>query len=787
MKLKTKFTLTVCVFGLILAAVSVSAVVTGIRARAILTQEIVAGRMVQLSGELSYLTHDYFVYRESRQLAAWRVRFDALSSALATLHPSSSEERELVRNLEVSKKRLKEVFDGIVAGRHFSPEKRSGSIDLEMLEVAWSRMAMQTHTLIADATRLAELLQLKGDRAKRINALIVVATVAIFGAYFLVNTSLLQRRILRGMSTLNAATAAVRAGRFDYVIAERRRDEIDDALHAFNQMTKTLRETTVSRDALMREVEQRKTAEEALQKSNDRLRTVLENSRDVIYRFNVQSGRFDYISPAARDVIGFSSEELMLLGSRESIAMIHPEDQVAFKNAIARLEKEGAAEAEYRQRTKTGGYRWVSNRMAFSRDEDGQPLYRDGAIRDITHRIEIEHSLRELNSTLEQRVEERNAEVTVLANQLRQLASELTLAEQRERQRIARVLHDHIQQMLVAAKLQTSVLAQRVQNEQLKGGAELVSSLIDQTISASRDLTSELSPPVLYDAGLGPALQWLARSFLEKHGLSVEVQFDPLGEPEDDDVRTFLFDAVREMLFNVTKHSGVSNARIQGFRGDDDRAHIVVSDEGKGFDPTPLQTGGKPHGFGLFSIQQRLKHMGGRVGIESTPGKGTRVKLVGPPASLVRRQSPGTASQNRSAAQVEEIAPHPDKIRVVLADDHHIIRQGIASLLRMAPDLEVVGEASNGEQAVALTRSLRPDVVIMDISMPVMNGIDATRAIKGQSPEVHVVGLSMHTEGEMSSAILAAGAAAYVMKGGPPEALINAIRIARRRPSPSGA
>lgn len=783
MKLRPQFALTVAASGFILAAISISAAVTGIQARAALQQETIANRMVQLSGELNYLTHDYFIYRGGRQLASWRSRFDALSSALAGLDPSSAEQRELVRNLEISKKRLDEVFDSIVAGERFSPARRMAPLDIEMLEAAWRRMAIQTHTLIADATRLSELLQSKADRARRANTLIVYATIVVFGVYFLANTWLLQRRILRGMSMLSAATAAVRAGRFDHVIEERRSDEIDDALHAFNQMTRALRETTVSRDALIREVEQRKSAEEALQLSNDRLRAVLENSRDVIYRFNVQSNRFDYISPSAKVVVGFSSEELMLLGSQESMEMIHPDDLDAFRKTIERLATEGTGEAEYRQRTRTGSYCWVSNRMALSKDEHGEPLYRDGAIRDISRRIEIEHSLRELNNTLEQRVEERNAEVTALADQLRQLASELILAEQRERQRIAKVLHDHIQQMLVAAKLQISVLAQRQQNEQLKGAAESVSSLIDQTISASRHLTSELSPPVLYDAGLGPALQWIARSFLEKHGLSVEVQFDPSGEPEDDDVQAFTFHAVREMLLNIVEHSGVKKALVRGFRGDDDRVHIVVSDEGAGFDPTPLQTGGKSDGFGLFSIQQRLKHMGGRVEIESTPGKGTRIELVAPPAAHVKRSSPAATRQNRSAAQVDEVATHPGKIRIVLADDHPILRQGIASLLRMAADLEVVGEASNGEQAVALTQSLHPDVVIMDISMPVVNGIDATRVIKQRLPKVHVVGLSMHAEGEMSSAILAAGADAYVTKGGPPEALINAIRNTQRRTS----
>jgi DNA-binding NarL/FixJ family response regulator len=113
-----------------------------------------------------------------------------------------------------------------------------------------------------------------------------------------------------------------------------------------------------------------------------------------------------------------------------------------------------------------------------------------------------------------------------------------------------------------------------------------------------------------------------------------------------------------------------------------------------------------------------------------------------------------------------------------LADDHHIIRQGLASLLRLEPDIEIVGEASNGAQAINLARSLRPDVVVMDVSMPVMNGVEATAEIQRDLPGIQVIGLSMHEDGEILSSIRMAGAIAYVSKAGPPEALVRAIHKA---------
>ncbi|MCX5658746.1 MAG: response regulator transcription factor [Planctomycetota bacterium] len=121
--------------------------------------------------------------------------------------------------------------------------------------------------------------------------------------------------------------------------------------------------------------------------------------------------------------------------------------------------------------------------------------------------------------------------------------------------------------------------------------------------------------------------------------------------------------------------------------------------------------------------------------------------------------------------------PAPERrIRVVLADDHTILRQGIAGLLRRQEDIEVVGEAGDGEEAVEMVRRLRPDVVVMDITMPRMSGIEATAQISQELPGVRVIALSMHEEADMARAMRDAGAVAYLTKGGPAQALIGAIR-----------
>jgi DNA-binding NarL/FixJ family response regulator len=114
-------------------------------------------------------------------------------------------------------------------------------------------------------------------------------------------------------------------------------------------------------------------------------------------------------------------------------------------------------------------------------------------------------------------------------------------------------------------------------------------------------------------------------------------------------------------------------------------------------------------------------------------------------------------------------------IKVMLADDHHIVREGLRSLLEKQGDMEVLGEAQNGREAVRLCRQLRPDIVIMDISMPDLNGMDATRQILADSQTVKVVALSMHSDKHFVDGMLRAGVKGYLLKDCASEELIQCI------------
>jgi len=218
----------------------------------------------------------------------------------------------------------------------------------------------------------------------------------------------------------------------------------------------------------------------------------------------------------------------------------------------------------------------------------------------------------------------------IYQEQLRSLASELSLAEERERRRIAGELHDHIGQTLAITKIKLGSLRESAVSPDLVKDLDEVRGLIEQTIHDTRSLTMELSPPILYELGFEAAVEWLTEQMQQQHTIVTQFNNDPQQKPLDDDVRVLLFKVVRELLLNIAKHAQASSAKISLNR-DGNRICITVEDDGIGFDTVndraPM---GKKGGFGLFSIRERLDHLGGDFKIESLPGKGTRVIILAP-------------------------------------------------------------------------------------------------------------------------------------------------------------
>lgn len=229
-------------------------------------------------------------------------------------------------------------------------------------------------------------------------------------------------------------------------------------------------------------------------------------------------------------------------------------------------------------------------------------------------------------------VHERTAELRRQATRLRELSMQVATARQRERKRLAVILHDDLQQHLVAAKFKLAQAQGEGTPEELNAGLAEVVEMIDDAIDSSRDLSQELRPWILHQHGLIPALRWLADETERRYGISVAMGDPPdeLGSQLDEDRSALLYQSVQELVFNVVKHAGTDTVYLSVY-GDDENVGLRVCDEGAGFDVEAVHEGDR--GLGLFSVEERLRDLGGSISIDSAPGEGTTIVMEIPVAA----------------------------------------------------------------------------------------------------------------------------------------------------------
>ncbi len=441
----------------------------------------------------------------------------------------------------------------------------------------------------------------------------------------------------------------------------------------------------------------------------------------------------------------------------------------------------GPARGEAPYRLGNGELHYAMNTVTALRDDAGNVEYLLCEGMDITELKESQLRLKHSAQDLERQVSIRTAELLETQDRLRALATELNLAEQRERKRLATELHDHLQQTLVLGKFKVGHAKRLLQG--LPECLEVVKQfdeVLTDALSYTRTLVAELSPPVLREHGLPAALRWLAE-YMKKHEMTVLVNVPEhlhLALPEDQAV--LLFQSVRELLINAAKHAQTDHASVT-LQQHGGHLAIQVRDEGQGFEPSS-RTGPSDQSsqFGLFSIKERMKALRGFFTIESVPGHGTTAILTLPLASwqevriTARDSRPLPSSGNGTRGQATDIPSAV--IRLLLVDDHAMMRQGLRTTLEQYADILLVGEAKDGQEAIELVEKLHPQVIIMDINMPRLNGIEATTWIKAHYPSICIIGISVNAEEDNQEAMRQAGATLLITKEAAVDELYHAIR-----------
>src|SRR5262249_5475874 len=432
---------------------------------------------------------------------------------------------------------------------------------------------------------------------------------------------------------------------------------------------------------------------------------------------------------------------------------------------------------------------WMHRMGRADHGPDGQVTRISGINLDITERRRAEEALQarrdeERDRTLHKQAEEAlrrsHAELERRTLQLSRLASQLTLAEQSARKQLASTLHDGLQQLLFSAGITLEkAVTSKSQADQF-GLPQRARADVEEAMEAARTLSVSLFPPVLHVGVLPAALAWLAKRTQEQYNIIVSVIPDSRANSEASDVRILLFEGVLELLFNAVKHAHVDRIDVNLALGPGDTIHIQVSDEGIGFDPTGTLHHKDQHqvGLGLFSIQERLALLGGHLDIQSAPGKGARFSLTLPRTGLPRVGRGGAQARRHDTDWQERLAYNSaygtsKSLRILIADDHVVARAGLRELFSERPLLHVVGEAANGVEAISQAMALQPDVIVMDVSMRPMNGIEATHEIHRTLPHIRIVGLSTHDDENTECSMREAGAEAYFTKNEGTEQLLN--------------
>jgi two-component system CheB/CheR fusion protein len=357
------------------------------------------------------------------------------------------------------------------------------------------------------------------------------------------------------------------------------------------------------------------------------LSTVVESSIDAIFSFTMDGVIVSW-NPGAERIFGYASEEII---GKSYEVLVPLAKQLDCGEIFGRLRQgEAIAPFDTVRLRKDGQLIDVSLSASVMKDETGEVLGGTAIARDIMVRKQAVEELKQARQELETRVEERTVELRKRIAQLAIMTSELTLTEQRERKRMAQILHDQLQQVLVAAKLRLEGWTPGDAWQNQEQISQMI-ALLDEALENSRSLAIDLSPPILCE-GLGKALKWLCGTWMhEKYKLDVECEIDESIDTPQAGLRILLYLAVKELLFNVVKHSHVNQAVVELTVQATDRLRITVRDHGAGFDMDSLVGDSRSvTGLGLVGLNERIEMLGGKLEIRSKPEHGVEAVIIAP-------------------------------------------------------------------------------------------------------------------------------------------------------------
>jgi PAS domain S-box-containing protein len=409
---------------------------------------------------------------------------------------------------------------------------------------------------------------------------------------------------------------------------------------------------------IVRDITERRRIETTLRASEAKYRQLHESMRDAYARGDLE-GRMLECNRAFSSLTGFSEAEMLAMTYKDfTPVQWHAMEEKILREQVFQRGYSDVYEKEYLR--KDGTPMAVELRVFLIRNEQGLPTGMWAIVRDIAERKRNEAALARAHAELEFRVQERTTELQRSNELLRALTTKLTVDEDAERLRIARLVHDSFIQTLSLAHIRLGAIGNTLtksRRPEVVHQLETVRALIKDAIGQSRNIVSDLAPPHLYQLGLVPALDDLALRLGGQHKIKISIIADNPLPDLDAGLRGLLFQSIRELMINAIKHAKGSNIDVELNQKEHWLRATVTDQGGRGARTKQRRRGITPEkGFGLFHIQQRLAGLGGELDFVSKPGAGTSVCLSVPLAKPApaparpaarRAKTPGTRKPGR--------------------------------------------------------------------------------------------------------------------------------------------
>jgi CheY-like chemotaxis protein/two-component sensor histidine kinase len=307
--------------------------------------------------------------------------------------------------------------------------------------------------------------------------------------------------------------------------------------------------------------------------------------------------------------------------------------------------------------------------------------------------------------------------------------------------------------------------------DSIKESREIVSQIGEEI----RTLSYILHPPLLDECGLASAVHWYAEGYEKRSGINLEVSIDADLPRLPADAETTLFRVVQESLTNVHRYSGSPSAKIS-ISKDSNEVRLEVIDYGHGGKTGTARArldGPAPLGVGIPGMRERLHQLGGGLTVDFGTN-GTRVMATLPVKKTVEGEL--ETSDSESSLSFTMRSAEDARRRILIADDHELMRRGLRGLLESHDEWAVCGEAVEGNEAVRKSTELKPDLVIMDVNLPGLSGIDAALQIRLERESAKILFFTVHDSDEVIREIIGVGALGYVAKSRASQDLVEAVR-----------